>query len=183
MRTRYPVPLLATLAALVAGLLVAGTAMAATTTLTATLANAGSGDSDGSGSAEVTIDTDSGEVCWELTVANIEPAVASHIHVGAAGTDGGVVVPLDVDGFTGSSTGCGTPADADLDAIVANPAGFYVNIHTADYPAGAIRGQLAASGTPNTALPRPDGSPLTLVGMLLAALGGVLLLRLAFRRA
>ena len=46
--------------------------------------------------------------------------------------------PIDDD----DSDDCDVVADAVLDEIVDNPAGFYVNVHTADYPNGAIRGQL-----------------------------------------
>ena len=43
---------------------------------------------------------------------------------------------------TGTSSGCLT-ANADLvHEILANPAGFYVNVHNAQFPGGAVRGQL-----------------------------------------
>ena len=99
MRTRSPSTAVATLGALFALLLLVGTAAAAPTTLTATLAGGEGMDTDGSGSATITLDPDTGEVCWELDVENIVAVAASHIHVGGAGESGGVVVPLDVDGF------------------------------------------------------------------------------------
>jgi hypothetical protein len=163
------------LAVLAAGLMSAGAVFAATTTLKATL-NGGSaetpvGDPDGSGTASITIDPLTRQVCWNITVTNIAPAVASHIHTGAAGVSGGVVVPLDTAGFTGSTTGCvAAPAAADLQAILANPAGFYVNVHTADFPSGAVRGQLSVALS-NTALARPIGSPLLPLGVVLVLIG------------
>ena len=179
MRTRTPV--LVILAVLAVGLLSAGAVLAAKTTLTATLTGGSAetppGDPDGSGTATITIDPVTRQVCWDITVTKITPVVASHIHPGAAGVSGGVLVPLDVAGFTGTSTGCvAAPAAADLAAILANPAGFYVNIHTADFPAGAIRGQLSTSSS-NTALRHPIGSPLLPFGAVLLLIGLAVVLR------
>jgi len=74
------------------------------------------------------------------------PASASHIHKGAAGVAGGVVV--DAKGAPdaqGMYKGTATDVDAALLAdIMANPANYYYNVHNADFPAGAIRGQLAS---------------------------------------
>jgi hypothetical protein len=185
MRRHVPIPLTALVAGVLASLLLAATALAAPMTFTADLADGGEGDADGSGSATITIDTDTSEVCWELSVEGIGDVAASHIHVGADGESGGVVVPLDVDGFSGTSEGCVDAADADLQAIVDDPAGFYVNIHTAEFSGGAIRGQLVASGgqSPDTAMASPASVNLSLLGVLLllaAAAGG---LRLALRRS
>jgi hypothetical protein len=183
MRRHVPIPL-AALAALSATLVLAATALAAPMTFTADLADGGAGDADGSGSATITIDVDTGEVCWDLSVEGIGDVVASHIHVGAEGVNGGVVVPLDVDGFSGTSEDCVDAGDADLQAIVDDPAGFYVNIHTAEFSAGAIRGQLTASGgeTPDTAMEAaPIVVDLSLLGVLLVLAGAAGGLRLALR--
>jgi hypothetical protein len=168
----------------VASLALAGVAMAAETTLTATLAGVAEGenpgDEDGSGTASIVIDPEAGTACWTLEAADIMPVLQSHIHVGAEGESGDIVVPLDVDGFEGSSEGCIEPMEdaAILQEIVDNPAGYYVNLHTEDFPAGAIRGQLAASGTPpNTALPLGDGSLAALFGALLLGFAGAIGLR------
>lgn len=177
MRTRFGTQLaLAMTLGLLASLALVGGALAAPTTLTATLAGVTEGDNpgdpDGAGTASITIDAATGEVCWNLTATGTAPITQSHIHTGAAGVSGGVLVPLDVDGFTGSSEGCiaGQPAAA-LNSILANPAGFYVNLHTADFTAGAIRGQLAAAGQPNTAASEPQGpSPLIPIGLVLLGL-------------
>ncbi len=154
---------------LVASLALAGVAMAAETTLTADLAGGAETDEDGSGTAVVVLDPDAGTACWTFSVENIDPVTVSHIHEGAAGADGGVVVDLDVDGFDGSSEGCNDAADADtLQAIIDDPDGYYVNVHNEAFPGGAIRGQLAPE-TPNTALP-VSGSPLVPLGLLAVAI-------------
>jgi CHRD domain-containing protein len=184
MRTRPFAPItFAAMLALFAGLALAGVAMAKQVTLSATLSGGATetppGDPDGSGTASVTVDPDTGKVCWNISVSNIADATQSHIHVVAAGVSGDVVVPLDVDGFSGSTQGCVEGQDKALLAkIIGNPAGYYVNVHTADFKAGAVRGQLAA-GAPNTALAPPAESPHALLGALLLLAAALLGLRLA----
>ena len=172
MRTRPLAPVtLAAILAMLAALALAGVAMAKEVTLSTTLSGGATetppGDPDGSGTASLTVDPDSGKVCWNISVSNIADATQSHIHLGAAGVSGDVVVPLDVDGFSGSTQGCIEGQDKALLAkIIANPAGYYVNVHTADYKPGAVRGQLAAAA-PNTAMTPPARSRLALMGVLL----------------
>ncbi|MCU1504075.1 MAG: hypothetical protein JWM12_3429 [Ilumatobacteraceae bacterium] len=104
----------------------------------------GPGDADGDGAASVTVNAGTGQICVDLRVGNIQPAVMAHIHRGAAGVAGPVVVPLTAP--SGPTSSQCVLAAVDLAAeIVANPAGFYVNVHTADFPNGAIRGQLGPS--------------------------------------
>ena len=101
----------------------------------------GPGDTDGTGSATITLNHGQGEVCYELSVANIEKATAAHIHKGTIGEAGDIKVPLTA-AADGSWKGC-AKADKDLiKDIMQNPANYYVNVHTADFPKGAIRGHL-----------------------------------------
>jgi hypothetical protein len=84
-----------------------------------------------------------GEVCYELTVSGIAPATAAHIHVGPPGVAGPVVVPL-APPSSGSVSACATGVDVELiKAIAKSPGDYYVNVHNAEFPAGAIRGQLS----------------------------------------
>jgi hypothetical protein len=101
------------------------------------------GDPEGSGSAQVTIDEATGELCYELTVENIEPATMAHIHVGGPDETGGVVVPFAAP-TDGSADGCLTPPADAVAAIIENPEGHYVNVHNEPYPGGAVRGQLTS---------------------------------------
>jgi hypothetical protein len=114
--------------------------------LTATLAGAGEvpgpGDADGSGSATVTLDRAARTVCYELSVSGIAPAAAAHIHAAEAGKSGPVVLTLDAPS-AGQSTGCIDGVERDLIKRLADrPANYYVNVHTPDFPDGALRGQL-----------------------------------------
>jgi len=99
------------------------------------------GDADGTGSALITLNYGQGEVCWELSVANILPAIAAHIHRAPAGVNGPVVVPL-TPPTGGSSSGCGDVDRALIKEILHDPEAFYVNVHNTVFPAGAVRGQL-----------------------------------------
>lgn len=105
----------------------------------------GPGDEDGSGMAWITVDEAAGEVCFALTVSNIAlPATGAHIHAGEAGVAGPVVVGLVPPGEEGASSGCVAVEDEALLAnIVANPDEYYVNVHTDEFPDGAVRGQLS----------------------------------------
>ncbi len=95
------------------------------------------GDPDGIGSATVRINPGLGTVCWTITVSGVDPITAAHIHFAPATTTGPVVVPLNP--YTG---GC-TDVSRELAlAIITNPEAYYVNVHNATYPAGALRGQL-----------------------------------------
>lgn len=167
---------------MLATLALAGTVQAHEATFTAQLAGVAEGENpgnpDGSGSATITLDPDTGEVCWDMTAEGIGAVTQSHIHEGAEGVSGGVVVPLDVEGFEGSSEGCVEDQDADvLQAIHDSPEGYYVNLHTEDFPAGAIRGQLTATAQPDTAVPVSGTSPVALIGILLALSAAILGLR------
>ncbi len=85
------------------------------------------------------------QLCYTLIVRNLTmPAVAGHIHQGAAGVNGPVVIPLVVQpARTFAEVTCVTPTTPGiLDKLAADPSGFYVNVHNATYPAGEIRGQL-----------------------------------------
>ena len=103
----------------------------------------GPGDPDGTGHATVWINDDQNRVCFNLNVSNIAPATLSHIHRGAAGVSGPVVVDF-IAPTSGTSSGCASATDALIDEILGNPAGFYVNVHNSPFPAGAVRGQLVS---------------------------------------
>lgn len=102
------------------------------------------GDADGTGTALLTVNHGQREVCWELSVTDVTlPAMAAHIHNAAAGIRGPIVLPLSAPDATGRASGCVSAADGDLlRDILTHPANYYVNVHTTDYPAGAIRAQL-----------------------------------------
>jgi hypothetical protein len=116
--------------------------------LSATLTGAaevpGPGDADGTGTAMLRLRLGQGQICHMLSVSNITlPATAAHIHVGAANVAGPVVVPLTTPDADGNVSGCVAADRALVKQILMNPAGYYVNVHTSDFPAGAVRGQLS----------------------------------------
>jgi hypothetical protein len=102
----------------------------------------GPGDPDGLGVATVILDSGTGSVCVRWRVLNISPAVAAHIHFAPAGVPGKVVVPLPAP-VGSSSSGCTTADRGLVQQIIDHPAAYYVNVHTSEFPGGAIRGQLA----------------------------------------
>jgi hypothetical protein len=111
-------------------------------TLTGATEVPGPGDGDGSGTVKLTLNADKGEVCYELTVANIQEATAAHIHEGAMGKAGPVKVGLEAP-KTGTTKGCKSADSALIQTIMQNPANYYVNVHNAEFPKGAVRGQLS----------------------------------------
>lgn len=100
------------------------------------------GDPDGAGIATLDWDSEDEQLCYALSIDDIDPATAAHVHRGAAGEAGPPVITLETPGADGGSDGCLEITTSLRRAISANPGGFYVNIHTEPYPAGAVRGQL-----------------------------------------
>ena len=100
--------------------------------------------SKGIGTAAVNVDAATKQLSWRVTYSGLTgPAVAAHIHCGAAaGGNAGVAVPLGAAPSLASPiTGSGTMTDAQLADLQAGKC--YVNIHTAANKGGEVRGQLA----------------------------------------
>ena len=92
------------------------------------------------GKAEVTLNAKTGKVCWDFKLAKIDgKPTQAHIHKGKAGVAGNVVVPF---GASFKRQGCTSAAKSLVRAILKIPGSYYVNVHNAKHPAGAMRGQL-----------------------------------------
>ena len=110
----------------------------------------GAGDLDGDGFAVIRPDAATGQVCFRLPWSDIDDPVAAHIHSGVVALNGPVVVDLlnNADGIAheggeGRASGCAEDVDpALLDDIGNHPGAYYLNVHTARFPGGAIRGTL-----------------------------------------
>lgn len=126
-------------------LLVLTSALAGAQTLTATLLGSnevGGGALSGSGIAVV--DFDGTSITYTILVSGIEAPNAAHIHVGAVGTDGNVVLNFQPSFVAGTATGTVNADAGTVATILANPGGHYVNVHTSQFPNGAVRGQLSS---------------------------------------
>jgi len=98
-----------------------------------------------------------------------------HIHRGAPGADGPVVVPFEAKDIN-AGRACVAAGTAVAKAIAADPAAYYLNIHTKAAPAGALRGQLATAtptgvdaGSGGAASPGPDSTAALVVLMVAGA--------------
>lgn len=114
-------------------------------------------ESSADGDAVLFVNED-GQFGFEITVTDIDNVQAAHIHLGMPGEDGPVVALLFDGNFSTDASGVGTLATGVLTAgdltgplegqtlanLVAEmeSGNAYVNVHTDQYPAGEIRGQL-----------------------------------------
>jgi len=129
---------------LVSTTLIPAVAHAGSVKLVATLSGAEEvkpGKPDGTGGFKVELDPDTNDFCYSLWGDNIGTPTMAHLHSGVAGVNGPLVVTLDVTGKEDDA--CIAVDKEKLDPIVATPSAFYINIHTAEFPDGAVRGQLA----------------------------------------
>ena len=134
-----------------------------TVTLTARLSGAQevpAADPDGRGKAVVVVDVAAGQVCFDIKIHDTGTPNRGHIHVGAAGVNGPIVVPFFELRIPPADPGaaatdprndaiesgrledCVSADPALLAQIVANPENYYVNVHNARFPGGALRCQL-----------------------------------------
>src|SRR5687767_2973413 len=101
------------------------------------------GDPDGTGHATFRVNVGQNQVCYELSVEKIGAATAAHIHKAPATAAGPPVVMLTAPGADGKAKACATADQAVVKDILQNPDAYYVNVHNAEFPAGAVRGQLS----------------------------------------
>ena len=99
------------------------------------------GDLDGTGTARITVNPGQQRVCWEITTGGIDEVLFAHIHSAQTGQNGPIVVTLSAT-QNGTANGCANVTRDLADSIRKAPQGFYVNVHTTPFPAGALRGQL-----------------------------------------
>jgi hypothetical protein len=112
------------------------------------------GDKDGTGKAEFELIPEIGQICYEIEVQGIakptEPAPglgSAHIHFLEGPPVGGIAVDLEADFEPKGedefkATGCVEVNEDLLSQIVGHPEAFYVNIHNAEFPGGALAGVL-----------------------------------------
>ncbi|MDQ3890724.1 MAG: CHRD domain-containing protein [Actinomycetota bacterium] len=111
-------------------------------------------DPEGQGTAVLRLSPAEGTVCYVIVVRGIgeptEPAPGlgnAHIHGPLPST--GIAVHLETEFMQAGASdvflarGCVNVDAATLEAILANPELFYVNVHTVEFPGGAIQGTLA----------------------------------------
>jgi len=92
------------------------------------------------GKAVISIRGTTGQLCWKFSgLTGFGPPMAAHVHGAPAGYAGSIVVPL---GGAFTPSGCTQPAKSVLAAIEASLKSHYVNVHSAKFPNGAVRGQL-----------------------------------------
>lgn len=98
------------------------------------------GPAGGRGLARLDVDPYEHRVCYQLSYEGIGKPTGGHIHRGGQGTNGPVVVDLDLARNGDQACVAGNPRV--LRDMQAQPQRYYVNLHTAEYPDGAIRGQV-----------------------------------------
>jgi hypothetical protein len=142
------------------------------------------GDKTASGTATVKV-SDS-QVCFDVRWSGME-ATASHIHLAPRGKAGAIVVPFfkaDQPLNVTRKQGCTEVSATLAKALKQSPSAYYVNVHSAQFPKGAIRGQLAADNGNGGSLPYTGSNRSK--GMLLLSLSvvvaGSLLLAAGQRR-
>ena len=100
------------------------------------------GDPDGFGFGAFTVDDATNQVCVAIVDRNIAPSTAAHVHIAPAGQVGGPAVHF-APPTPGYSYSCSPASQAVIDGLLSTPQNYYLNVHNAEFPRGAIRGQLA----------------------------------------
>jgi PKD repeat protein len=141
--------------AIIATLIVAAPVDAQTQWFSAELSGADTGDSDGWGVGVIGVDGDT--IHYYLWVTDVAQPTASHIHTGSAGQDGGIAVDFEAafsNAGGGSWVAFGSVAanSGTIASILDDPTAFYFNVHNADHPAGAVRGQVLGGGGASSAM-------------------------------
>ena len=97
-------------------------------------------DTSAKGTADVVVDTDAKKVTWTVKVEGLTgEATAAHIHGPASATE---KAPPVIDMTANIMQGSADITEAQWAELKAGK--YYVNVHTAKFPDGEVRGQLLA---------------------------------------
>ncbi len=134
------------------------------------------------GSATVVVDTATNLYRFDWSVNNVAAPsiILSHIHEAAAGVNGGVRVdsgispasPIAVVNGSALFSKSGISGAADVTTrLLANPAGFYFNVHSTLNPGGVVRGQLVRQAAgPTAGVPTLSEWGAILMGLIIVAM-------------
>jgi len=130
-------------------------------------------ESTATGTFTATFDEEAETIEWTLSASDVTGVTAAHLHRGAAGTNGPIVLPLfaapenapvdslDESGTTDVAAELIGPFEGDLAGFVAalEAGEIYVNVHTVDNPGGEIRAQVESAGEPAPTQATPAPTP------------------------
>ena len=107
---------------------------------------------DPNGSATGLVRIQGNRITFAFAWKGIGAPQLGHIHQGAKGANGDVAVALFATAMPETITAASGVVTVDdavkADALRANPTGFYLNLHTKEFPGGAVRGQLGKANGP-----------------------------------
>lgn len=121
----------------------AATPALANTTLASALDGASvptGGDDNGTADFVAAVDGDNSRICYRLDTHNVNNETIAHIHEGSAGSPGRPLVNLTI-----GSNSCAYISASLMQDIMSNPSNYYVDVLSAAFPKGAVRGQLTLS--------------------------------------
>jgi hypothetical protein len=121
------------------------------------------GEEDAIGGFAIGIDEIAGRLAYAVKIDGVSTpfpaAPALSLHTGKLDEVGAQVLAIDANdslAYNGEDEGqMALPSSLDVDALVADPAGFYVELRTVEFPDGAIRGQLPDGGQDRLPDPPP----------------------------
>ncbi|MDO8645874.1 MAG: CHRD domain-containing protein [Candidatus Planktophila sp.] len=102
----------------------------------------GTGAMNGSAKGTFILNLKKSSLCANVKTKDLTDVKAAHIHKGAKGVDGPPFITFDILKFNSTSQNCVNVDKALLSDISKSPSMYYFNVHTKDYFAGAVRGQL-----------------------------------------
>ena len=140
MRYRRPTAIVAFLAAAVSAVGASAAMSPVVSTKMTGGAESPNGPAGASGLSVIHLNAAKGTVCWQFkNLKGVTSPNASHIHKGGKGVSGPVFIAL---GGKFALKGCTTASKSAITAVESKPGAYYVNVHNAKYPNGAVRGQL-----------------------------------------
>lgn len=104
------------------------------------------GAKTGSASGTFTLNITKNTICFtNMKTKGLVHVIGAHIHLGASGIHGSIFITFDISNFNRVRQTCMKVAHPVLVDVAKHPGDYYFNVHTKDFPGGAVRGQLKKS--------------------------------------